>query len=90
MKKTYTVLIEALTYFIKIKRKLSGDATVKSCLQVSGPILAEDVLPARVPFADSRHPRVDRLAAVDVLYGGLPEEEQHIFTHVEGTHEVWF
>lgn len=82
-------IIKKLTYFIEVERELPRYAAVEPGLEVSGPVLAEYVLAARVALAHAGHARVHRLPAVDVLHRGLAEEEQHVFTHVEGTHEVW-
>lgn len=64
-----------LTDLIEVEGEFSWYAAVEPGLQVGGPVLAEDVLPAGVPLADPGHPGVHRLPAVDVLYSGLAEEE---------------
>lgn len=52
--------------------------------------MVEYVLAARVFLAHSRHAREYALAAVDVLDGGLAEEEEHVLADVVRAHEVRF
>ena len=73
---------------VEVERELARDAAVDARLQIRRPVLVEDVLAAGVLLADARHPRVHRLAAVDVLDRRLPEEEVHVFTDVERTDKV--
>lgn len=77
-----------LTYLVEVEGELSRDAAVESCLEVSSPVLREDVLPASVPLADPSNPRVDTLAAVDVLHGCLTKEEENVLLDVKGSNKV--
>lgn len=75
---------------IEVEGEFTGNAAIDSRLQISRPILAEDVLAAGILFADTCNARVDRLSAIDVFNSCLTEEEVHIVTNVEGSHKVWF
>lgn len=61
--------------FVEVERELAGDRAVQSGFQVRRPVLAEDVLAARVFLAHAGDSRVHALPAVDVLDGGFSEEE---------------
>nr|CAD7404928.1 unnamed protein product [Timema cristinae] len=80
---------QLLTYLVKVEGEFPRNGAVESGLEVSGPVLTEDVLATRVLLADPGHPRVHALPAVNVLHGGLPEEEEHVLSHVVCPHEVW-
>lgn len=73
---------------VEVERELAGYAAVDARLQVGRPVLVENVLPANVSLADSCDARVDRLAAVYVLDGRLPEEEVDVVVNVETSHEI--
>lgn len=79
-----------LTDFVEVERIFAGYGTVEPSFQVSGPIVVEDVLAARVLFAHSGHAGEYAFAAVDVLDGGFTEEEEHVLADVVGAHKVRF
>jgi len=52
--------------------------------------VVEYVFAARVLLAHPSHAGKYALAAVDILDGGLAEEEEHVLADVVGAHKVWF
>lgn len=75
---------------VEVERELARDAAVDAGLQVGGPVLVQNVLATGVLFADAGNPRVDRLAAVDVLHGRFPEEEIDVLADVKRSDKVGF
>ena len=53
------------------------------------PIIFENKASTTITFADSSDSRVDRLAAVDILYCRFPEYEVDKFVGFERTNEIW-
>lgn len=82
--------MRVLTDFVEVERVFAGYGTVEPSFQVSGPVVVENVLASRVLFAHSGHSRKYAFAAVDVLDGGLAEEEEHVLADVVGAHKVRF
>lgn len=79
-----------LTDLVEVERVFAGYGTVEPSFQVRGPIVVENVLAAGVLFAHPGHAGKYAFAAVDVLDGGLAEEEEHVLADVVGAHEVRF
>lgn len=79
-----------LTDFVEVERVFSWYGTVEPGLEVGGPVVAEYALAACVLLANSGHAGKYALAAVDVLDGGLAEEEKHVLADVVGAHKVRF
>lgn len=82
--------ITLLTDFVEVKRIFSRYGTVKSSLQVRGPVVVEYIFATSVFLAHPGHAGKYALATVDILDGGLAEEEEHVLADVIGAHEVWF
>lgn len=79
-----------LTYFVEVEWKFAGYRAIQSCLQISRPILRENIFPACVPFANSRHAGVHTFPAIYVFHGRLAEKEEHVAADVVRSHEIRF
>lgn len=79
-----------LTYFVEIERKLARDRTIQPGLQVSRPILRQNILATGVPFANSRHTGIHTFAAIYVFHCRLAEEKEHVTADIVRSHEIWF
>ena len=78
-----------LTNFIEVEGKFAGHGAVESALEEAGPEgLVHGEPAALVVLANPCHPRVDFLAAVHVLHGSLPEEEENVVLVLERVNEV--
>lgn len=79
-----------LTDLVEVERIFAGYGTVEPSFQVRGPVVVEYVFAARVLLAHPGDAGEYALAAVDVLDGGLTEEEEHVLADVVGAHKVRF
>lgn len=79
-----------LTYFVKVERKFTRNGTVKTSLEVCRPILRKNVLATGISFANPRNPRIDRLAAVNVLDSSFTEEEKYVLADIKRADEIRF
>lgn len=82
--------LKSRTDLVEVEWKLSGYGTVETGFEESGPVLRQDVFAAVVLLADACHPRVDVLAAVDVLDGRFTEEEIDVIANVVRADKVRF
>ena len=78
------------TDLVEVEGEFAGYGAVETSFEESGPVLRQDVLAAVVLLADAGHPRVNVLAAVDVLHGRFAEEEVHVVPNVVRPHEIRF
>lgn len=76
-------------YVVVVERVVTGQGTIETGLEESGPRIFEHQLAAaQVVLAQSGHTRVHRLAAVHVLDGRFPKEEVHELVDLERANEL--
>lgn len=78
-----------LTNFVEVEWEFAGDGAVEARLQVRRPILRQNILSAGIVFTNPGYAGVDAFPAVDVLDGGLAEEEKHILADIVRSDEIW-
>ena len=73
---------------VKVEGELAWDGAVESGLDEGGPPVGPPLRPAPVVLAYPSHTGKDGLAAVDVLHGGLTEEEVDVVIVLQRAHEL--
>ena len=73
---------------VVVERIVSWNRAVEPGFEVGRPVVFEDQISPSVVLADARNPRVDGLAAVDVLHRRFPEYEVDEFVRLERPDKV--